>query len=47
MQKSRVRTMLTAFLYAKEIIHHEFLPEKQNVNGKFYEEMIKSGHSGS
>jgi hypothetical protein len=28
MQKSRVTTMLTAFFYAKGIIHHEFVPEK-------------------
>jgi hypothetical protein len=28
--------MLAAFFNAKEIIHLEFMPEKQNVNGKFY-----------
>jgi hypothetical protein len=27
--------MLTAFFGAKGIIHHEFVPEKQTVNGKF------------
>jgi hypothetical protein len=41
MQKSRVKTLLTAFFYAKGIIHHEFLPEKQIVNGKFNKEVIK------
>jgi hypothetical protein len=41
MQKSLVKTMLTAFFYAKSIIHHEFVPEKQTVNGKFHEEVIK------
>jgi hypothetical protein len=41
MQKSRVKTMLTAFLDAKVIIHHEFVMEKQTVNGKFYKEVIK------
>jgi hypothetical protein len=40
MQKSRVKTMLTAFFYAKSIIHHECVPEKQTVNGKFYKEVI-------
>jgi hypothetical protein len=41
MQKSRVKTILTAFFYAKGIIHHEFVPQKQIVNGKFYKEVIK------
>jgi hypothetical protein len=27
--------------YAKGAIHHKFVPEKQSVNGKFYEEVIK------
>jgi hypothetical protein len=40
MQKSRVETRLTAFFYAKGIIHHKFVPEKQTVNGKLYEEAI-------
>jgi hypothetical protein len=35
-QKLRVKTMLTAFFNAKTIIHHEFVSEKQTVNGKFY-----------
>jgi hypothetical protein len=29
MQKSRVKTMLTAFFYAKGIIRHEFVPEEK------------------
>jgi hypothetical protein len=33
--------MLIAFFFAKGIIRHEFLPEKQTVNGKFYKEMIE------
>jgi hypothetical protein len=41
MQKSLVKTMLTAFFDAKGILHHEFVPEKQTVNSKFYEEVIK------
>jgi hypothetical protein len=41
MQKSQVKTTLTAFFYAKVIIHHQSVPEKQTVNGKFYKEMIK------
>lgn len=41
MQKSQVKTRMTAFFYAKGIIHHEFVPEKQTVNGKFYKEVIK------
>jgi hypothetical protein len=42
MQKSRVKTMLTAFFfYAKGIIPHVFVMEKQTVDGKFYKEVIK------
>jgi transposase len=41
MQKSRVKTMFTAFFDAKGIIHHEFVLEKQTVNGKFCKEVIK------
>jgi hypothetical protein len=40
MEKSWVKTMLTAFFDAKDIIHGEFVPEKQTVNGKFYKEVI-------
>jgi hypothetical protein len=41
MQESRVKIILTAFLYTKSIIHHEFVPEKQTVNCKFHKEAIK------
>jgi hypothetical protein len=41
MQKSMVKTKLTAFFYAKGIISHKFVSEKQTVNGKFYKEVIK------
>jgi histone-lysine N-methyltransferase SETMAR len=33
--------MLTAVFYAKGIIPHEFVPEKQTVNGRFYKQLIK------
>jgi transposase len=33
--------MLIAFFDAKGITHHEFVPEKQTVNGKFYKDVIK------
>jgi hypothetical protein len=32
--------MLTAFFDVKGVIHHEFVPEKQTVNSKFYKVMI-------
>jgi hypothetical protein len=35
MQKSRVKTMLTAFSDVEGIIHHEFVPEKQTVTVNF------------
>jgi hypothetical protein len=41
MQKSWMKTMLTAYFDVKGIIHHEFVPEKQIVNGKCYREVIK------
>jgi hypothetical protein len=40
--ESHFKTMNGKFIfYAKDTIHHEFLPEKQTVNGKFYKEAIK------
>jgi hypothetical protein len=33
--------MLTAFFDAEGIVHQEFVPEKQTVNGNFYKEVIK------
>jgi hypothetical protein len=41
MQKSRMKTMFSAFFHAKGIIHHELVPEKHIVKGKFYKEAIK------
>jgi hypothetical protein len=41
MQKSWVKTMLTAFFDAKGIIHHEFVHKQQTVNGKYYKNVIK------
>jgi hypothetical protein len=35
MKKSGVKTRLTALFYAKGIIHHKFMREKQTVNGEF------------
>jgi hypothetical protein len=34
-QKSRVKTLLTAFLDAKGVIHYEFVPGKQTVKVNF------------
>jgi hypothetical protein len=39
--KIAVEKMLTAFFDAKITIHHEFVPEKQILNGKFCKEVIK------
>jgi hypothetical protein len=40
--------MLTAFFDTKGIIHNEFAPEKQALNGIFHKEVIQeSGHSSS
>jgi hypothetical protein len=42
MQKSRVKKVLTAFLDAKGIIRHEFVPERQMVNGKGIDRLSSS-----
>jgi hypothetical protein len=31
----------TDYIYVKGTIHHEFVPEKQNLNSKFHKEAIK------
>jgi hypothetical protein len=36
MEKSRVKTMFIAFFDAQGVIHREFVPEGQIVNGQFY-----------
>jgi hypothetical protein len=41
MQKSLVKTMLTAYFDATGLIHNESVPGKQTENGKFYKELIK------
>jgi hypothetical protein len=41
MQKSEVKITLAAFFDAKVIFHHEFVPEKQTVNGNFFKELSK------
>jgi hypothetical protein len=35
MEKLQVKTMLTAFFYAKGIIHQEFVLEKPAINGMY------------
>ena len=35
LQKSKVKTMLVCFYNSKGIVHHEFVPEGQTVNGSF------------
>jgi hypothetical protein len=40
-QKSRVKIILTVFLYAKVSFIMNFVLEKQTVNGKCYKEVIK------
>ncbi len=39
--KSRVKTMLNAFLDSKGLIHHEYVPFGQTVNGTFYSSVLK------
>jgi hypothetical protein len=41
MQKPLVKTTLTVFFNAKDIIHHEYVQEKQTQNGKFYKALSK------
>jgi hypothetical protein len=41
MQKSRVKKCWLHFFYVKFIIHYEFVPEEQTVNGTFYKEEMK------
>jgi hypothetical protein len=36
MEKSRVKTMFIVFFDAQGVIHREFVPEGQTVNGQFY-----------
>lgn len=41
MSKSRVKSMLIVFFYAKGIVHHEFVPPGQTVNAQFYKEVLQ------
>jgi hypothetical protein len=41
MQKWRVKTMLTSFSCAKNIIHQEFVSQKHTLDSKFYKDVIK------
>jgi hypothetical protein len=36
MEKSPVKTMFIFFFDAQDVIHREFVPEGQTVNGQFY-----------
>jgi hypothetical protein len=36
MEKSRMKTMFIVFFDAQGVIHREFVPEGQTVNGQFY-----------
>lgn len=40
-QKSKVKTMVIVFFDSKGLIHHEFVPQGQTVNAKFYLEVMK------
>ncbi|XP_071449362.1 protein GVQW3-like isoform X2 [Hetaerina americana] len=39
--KSRVKAMLIVFFDSKGVVHYEFVPEEQAVNGAFYLEVLK------
>ena len=41
MSKSRVKVMLIVFFDGKGVVHREFVPEGQTVNGDFYLEVLK------
>lgn len=41
LQKSRIKTMLIVFFDTQGIIHKEFVPEGQSVNGAYYLEVMK------
>jgi hypothetical protein len=39
--RSNVKAMLTIFFYAEGVVHHEFLPQGQNVNRWYYLDVLK------
>ena len=41
MSKSRMKTMLIVFFDAQGVVHYEFVPEGQTVNGAFYLEVLR------
>nr|XP_012143528.1 PREDICTED: putative uncharacterized protein FLJ37770 [Megachile rotundata] len=41
MSKSRIKSMLIVFFDAKGVIHKEFVPAGQTVNGQFYAEVLE------
>lgn len=41
MSKSRIKTMLIVFFDVRGIVHFEFVPQGQTVNGAFYQEVLK------
>ncbi|GFU16064.1 protein GVQW3 [Trichonephila clavipes] len=41
MSKSRMKAMLTVFFDKNGVVHSEFVPEGQTVNGAFYVEVLK------
>jgi len=45
--RSNIKTMLIVFFYIHGIVHHEFVPPGQTVNGQFYVEVLKRLKSAS
>nr|CAH7720056.1 unnamed protein product [Callosobruchus chinensis] len=41
MSKSKVKSLLIAFFDINGVVHHEYVPAGQTVNGKFYIEVLK------
>jgi hypothetical protein len=41
MEKSHVKTMFIVFFGAQGVIHYEFVPEDQTMNGQFYLGVMK------
>ena len=40
MPKSKIKTMLITFFDQKGLIHHEFVPQNQTVNQRFYQQVL-------
>ena len=41
MSKSKIKSLLIAFYDSKGLVHHEFVPQGQTVNAKFYLEVLE------